>query len=83
MAFKDGMLDMPLVENILIMRLQGERLSELRDLVLDSEAKLLKFTRVLLKTYVASVFVSATLYLCGPIYLMFVNEDDSLRLLGE
>ncbi|KAJ8708362.1 hypothetical protein PYW07_010487 [Mythimna separata] len=82
MAFKDAMLDMPLINHILLVNHDGERITELRDLVNGTQEKVFKYTRVLLKTYVASVFLCATLYLCSPIYGMIVREDKSLRLLA-
>lgn len=83
MAFRDAMLEMPLIKYILLVHKGGEKIAELRNLVLGTQEKVFKYTRVLLKTYVASVFICATLYLCTPIYLMFVREDKSLRLLGK
>lgn len=83
MAFRDGMLEMPFIEHILLMRQGGEKLTELRGLVFETQEKLLKYTRLLLRTYVASVFLCATLYLCSPIYRMFIRDDESLRLLGK
>ncbi|XP_063897328.1 uncharacterized protein LOC110381719 [Helicoverpa armigera] len=82
MAFQDGMMGMPLIKHIFLVSSKGERINELRELVNDSQYKLFKYTRVLLKTYVLSVFVCATLYLCTPIYLMIAREDKSLRLLA-
>ncbi|XP_075986045.1 odorant receptor 13a-like [Anticarsia gemmatalis] len=82
MAFKDAMMEMPLIEHLVEAPRDTPKLTELRNLVIDSQEKLLKNTRLLLKVYVASVFLSATLYVCTPIYQMFVREDDSLRLLA-
>lgn len=82
MAFKDVMLEMPLIEYVL--KLEGEgKLHELKQMVVKSQMQLLKYTRVLLKTYVFSVVLCATLYICDSIYQMVVREDQSLRLLGE
>nr|AXF48762.1 odorant receptors OR3.2 [Lobesia botrana] len=81
MGFKDAMLDMPLIEYVLKLE-QAGRLNELKGEVVASQEKLLKLTRVLLKTYVFSVWACATLYLSDSVYQMFVRQDDSLRLLG-
>lgn len=83
MAFKDGVLEMPLIQYILLAPQKTPKLSELKDLVLDSQEKLLKYTRVLLITYQATVFLCVTLYLCNPIYQIITKEDDSERVLGN
>ncbi|XP_072946198.1 uncharacterized protein [Epargyreus clarus] len=82
MGFRDEILEMPFIEYVLSQKLEHGKLAELKDLIVNSQEKLLKFTRVLLKSYVASVWLSATLYLCGPIYEMCIREDESLRLLA-
>ncbi|KAJ8708716.1 hypothetical protein PYW08_010098 [Mythimna loreyi] len=82
MAFRDAMLEMPLINHIFLVNHDGEKITELRNLVVDTQEKLFKYTRVLLKTYMFSVFLVATLYLCSPIYGMIVREDESLRLLA-
>ncbi|KAI8423698.1 hypothetical protein MSG28_012731 [Choristoneura fumiferana] len=80
MGFKDHMLEMPLI--IYVLKLErGGRLNELKGLVIDSHEKLLKLTRVLLKTYVVSVWLCASLYLSDSVYQMATREDDSLRLM--
>uniref|UniRef100_C0L8M7 Odorant receptor n=1 Tax=Ctenopseustis obliquana TaxID=65030 RepID=C0L8M7_9NEOP len=81
MGFKDAMLEMPLIEYVLKLE-QGERLNELKGMVIKSQEKLLKLTRVLLKTYVGSVWLCASLYLSDSVYQMIVRKDDSLRLMG-
>ncbi|CAG4980815.1 unnamed protein product [Colias eurytheme] len=81
MAFQDRALDMPLVEYVMASQGSG-KCFELKCLVMNTQEKIFKLTRMLLKTYVASVWLCATLYLCGPIYGMYVREDDSLRLLA-
>lgn len=82
MAFKDNMLEMPLIKYVQQVE-RGEKLMELKDLVEGTQKNMLKYTRLLLKTYVASVFLSATLYLCTPIYEMVQMQDPNLRLLGN
>lgn len=82
MAFKDEMLEMPLIRHVLE-GAEGKKLIELKNMVIDSKKKLFKYTRVLFKSYVTSVWVVATLYLCSPIYEMFEAGDASLRLLGN
>ncbi|XP_048004611.1 odorant receptor 13a-like [Leguminivora glycinivorella] len=81
MGFKDAMLEMPLIEYVLKLERAG-RLNELKGMVVDSQEKLLKLTRVLLKTYVFSVWACATLYLSDSVYSMLTTKDDDLRLLG-
>ncbi|CAH0714998.1 unnamed protein product, partial [Brenthis ino] len=73
---------MPLIQNILQLKFSHGKLKELRQLTINSQETLFRLTRVLLKTYVACVWVCATLYLCGPIYMMCKRNDKSLRLLA-
>ncbi|XP_026497735.2 odorant receptor 85b-like [Vanessa tameamea] len=80
--FNDCTSEMPLIQNILRLKLNRGKLKELQELVIYSQEKLFRLTRVLLKTYVASVWLCATLYLCGPIYTMWIKRDKSLRLLA-
>lgn len=76
------MLEMPLI--IYVLKLEkGKRLTELKGMVINSHEKLLKLTRVLLKTYVGSVWLCASLYLSDSVYQMATREDDSLRLMGK
>ncbi|XP_022837259.1 uncharacterized protein LOC111364584 [Spodoptera litura] len=82
MVFRDHMLEMPLIDHILLASPGGEKIQELRNLVTGSQEKLFKYTTLLLKSYVASTFFCATLYLCSPVYEMMVREDKSLRLLA-
>nr|ALM26235.1 odorant receptor 45 [Athetis dissimilis] len=82
MAFRDAMVEMPLIKEILLGNQGGKCIAELRGLVLGTQDKLFKYIKLLLKTYVFSVFFCATMYLCTPIYLMSVREDKSLRLLA-
>ncbi|XP_053620404.1 uncharacterized protein LOC128680933 isoform X2 [Plodia interpunctella] len=81
MVFNDCVLEIPIINSVL-KRDEGEKVVELKTMVVESQEKLLKYTRVLLKCYVGSVFLVATLYLCSPLYEMFVSNDDSLRLLA-
>lgn len=81
MAFEDRMLDMPLIEYILKTDHVG-KLNDLKLLVQTSQKNLLRSTTLLLKIYVASVWLCATLYLCSAIYQMFISNDASLRLMG-
>lgn len=81
MAFKDSIKDIPLIKHILELE-EGCKLMELKQMVNNSQEKLFKITRVLLKSFLAIVFLVATLYLCTPIYEMLVHED-SRRLLGK
>ncbi|XP_045762931.1 uncharacterized protein LOC123865755 [Maniola jurtina] len=82
MVFVDHMLEMPLIQYVCQMQVRRGRLRELKELVMTSHEKLFELIRLLLKSYVASVWFSATLYLCSPIYRMGVSEDKSLRLLA-
>ncbi|OWR51773.1 olfactory receptor like protein [Danaus plexippus plexippus] len=82
MVFEDRVFDIPLVKSIFIRKPGHGKLLELEKLVVNSQEKLFKLTRVLLKTYVGSVWLCVTLYLCGPIYQMCVTKDKSLRLLA-
>nr|ACJ12929.2 odorant receptor 3 [Epiphyas postvittana] len=81
MGFRDSMLEMPLIKYVLKLE-SGGKLNELKGMVVTSQEKLLKLTRVLLKTYVGSVWLCASLYLGDSIYQMITREDDSLRLIG-
>ncbi|CAK1589706.1 unnamed protein product [Parnassius mnemosyne] len=81
MVFEDGMLDMPFIEYVLRNEKNG-KLNDLKELVINSQDKLFYYTRILLKVYVTSVWLTATLYLCGPIYQMSISDDNSLRLLA-
>lgn len=83
MVFADHMLEMPLIVHVLQMQVRRGKLLELKELVLSSQKNLFKLTRLLLISYVFSVWLCATLYLCSPIYRMSVRKDDSLRLLGK
>nr|QIJ45788.1 olfactory receptor [Glyphodes pyloalis] len=81
MAFKDEMLEMPLIKYVFKYG-EGKKLLELKEMVTVSQEKLLKYTRVLLKFYVTSVWLVATLYLCSPIYEMISEGDATMRLLA-
>lgn len=83
MVFADHMLEMPLIALVLQMQVKRGKLKELKKLVISSQKNLFKLTRLLLISYVFAVWLSATLYLCSPIYRMSVRKDDSLRLLGK
>ncbi|XP_045455162.1 uncharacterized protein LOC123664701 [Melitaea cinxia] len=80
--FDDCALKIPLIQNILWLKPSRGKLKELKELVVESQENLFRFTRVLLKIYVASVWLCVTLYLCGPIYVMWSKKDKSLRLLA-
>lgn len=80
--FKDCLLEMPFIYNVLQLKFRNGKLGELKKSVINSRNTLFRLTRVLLKTYIVSVGTCATLYLCGPIYLMCIRSDKSLRLLG-
>ncbi|XP_047510427.1 odorant receptor 4-like [Pieris napi] len=82
MAFCDRALDIPLVRSVMSLPTTTGKLHELKNLVLSSQIRVFKVTKMLLKTYVASVWLCATLYLCGPIYMMTIREDENLRLLA-
>ncbi|XP_041971709.1 uncharacterized protein LOC121727783 [Aricia agestis] len=81
-AFSDLILEMPLIEHVVSLSLAKGKVGELKTMVLDSQKKLLKYTRILFISYVASVWLCASLYLCTPIYLMCVTGDENLRLLA-
>ncbi|XP_034826149.1 odorant receptor 13a-like [Maniola hyperantus] len=81
-VFVDLMLEMPLIQHVCKMQVRRGRLRELKELVISSHEKLLQLTTLLLRSYVASVWFSATLYLCSPIYRMSLSNDKSLRLLA-
>lgn len=84
MVFVDRMLEMPLVNYaIKVESRESSVLTELKNMVEDSYRDLLKYTRMALKCYVASVWLTATLYLCSPIVVMIMNEDGNKRLLGK
>lgn len=83
MGFRDTILDVPLINFVMGLESGGALLMELKELVVDSRERLLRFVRVLLKCYVSSVFVTASLYIVGAIYRMLVREDQSLRILGK
>ncbi|XP_011565879.3 uncharacterized protein LOC105395621 [Plutella xylostella] len=82
MGFRDTILDVPLIHYVMGLESGGELLMELKELVVDSRERLLRFVRILLKCYVSSVFVTASLYIVGAIYRMLVREDQSLRILA-
>ncbi|KAG6459289.1 hypothetical protein O3G_MSEX011300 [Manduca sexta] len=81
MVFEDAVLEIPLIK-LVVMAEGGEKMAELKTLVLESQEKLLKYTKILLKTYMAIVWLCAILYICTPVYLMITTDDKSLRLLG-
>ncbi|XP_063834085.1 odorant receptor 24a-like [Ostrinia nubilalis] len=81
MVFKDEILEMPLIQFVLKLE-SGKKLIELKQMVNDSQEKLFRLTKVLLKCYVTSVWLVATMYLCSPIYEMLSRGDKSLRLLA-
>lgn len=81
MVFEDRILDMPLIEYILKTD-HVDKLNDLKLLVQTSQKNLLRSTTLLLKIYVASVWLCATLYLCSAIYQMFISNDATLRLMG-
>ncbi|KAL0810906.1 hypothetical protein ABMA28_010205 [Loxostege sticticalis] len=81
MVFKDEVIEMPLIRYVLRLE-SGKKLFELKQMVKDSQEQLFRVTGVLLKCYVTSVWLVATLYLCSPIYEMFSKGDKSLRLLA-
>nr|AQQ73522.1 olfactory receptor 49 [Heliconius melpomene rosina] len=80
--FNDSLLEMPFINGVLQLKFGNGKLGELKKSVINSRETLFRLTRVLLKTYIASLGVCATLYLCGPIYLMCIRNDKSLRLLA-
>lgn len=82
-VFDDCALKIPLIQYILWLKPSRGKLKELKELVIESQENLFRHIRVLLKTYVASVWLCVTLYLCGPIYIMWSKKDKSLRLLGR
>nr|QZH55125.1 odorant receptor 29 [Achelura yunnanensis] len=83
MGFNDTMLEMPLIDYVMKKEFEnGKKLKELKLKVIETQSRLLKLTRVLLKLYVASVWLCATLYICSPIYFMITKEDKSARLLA-
>nr|AOE48039.1 putative odorant receptor OR34 [Athetis lepigone] len=82
MVFRDAMVEMPLIKEILLGTHGGKWIAELRGLVLGTQDNLFKYIKILMRVYVCSVFFCATMYLCTPIYLMSVREDKSLRLLA-
>ncbi|XP_037301451.1 uncharacterized protein LOC115449366 [Manduca sexta] len=81
MVFEDAVLEIPLIK-LVVMAEGGEKMAELKTLVLESQEKLLKYTKILLKTYMAIVWLCAILYICTPVYLMITTDDKSLRLLA-
>ncbi|KAJ2937548.1 hypothetical protein O0L34_g18632 [Tuta absoluta] len=82
MALTDAMQKMPFIRQVLKNQYEKGKLKELKDIVLGSQEKLLKYTSLLLKCYTTSVLSTAFLYISDAIYQMIVREDESLRLLG-
>ncbi|XP_039745207.1 odorant receptor 13a-like [Pararge aegeria] len=82
MVLADLLLEMPLIQHVLQNQVKRGRSLQLKELVIGSQDKLFKLITVVLKAYVFFVSLSAILYLCGPIYLMSVRKDESLRLLA-
>lgn len=83
MGFRDSIKDVPFIRFVLKSEGREGKISELQLLVESSQVALRKWTLVLFRVYVVSVFVTATLYICGAIYQMIVREDESLRILGK
>lgn len=81
MAFKDEMLEMPLIQFVLKVE-RGKKLLELKNMVLDSQEKLLKYLRLWTTGYIISVVITTTMYLINTIYEMTTKGDSSLGLLG-
>ncbi|XP_050668485.1 odorant receptor 47a-like [Leptidea sinapis] len=82
MAFRDPALSMPIVQFALKCDKQEGKIKELKTIVEDSHSQLFDMTRILLLTYVASVWFCVTLYISGPIYQMIVSVDESQRSLA-
>lgn len=80
--FNDSLLEMPFINTVLQLKFENGKLGELKKSVISSRDTLFRLTRVLLKIYIAGLGICATLYLLGPIYLMCIRNDKSLRLLG-
>ncbi|VVC87830.1 unnamed protein product [Leptidea sinapis] len=82
MAFRDPALSMPIVQFALKCDKQEGKIKELKTIVEDSHSQLFDMTRILLLTYVASVWFCVTLYISGPIYQMIVSVNESQRSLA-
>ncbi|KAG6459288.1 hypothetical protein O3G_MSEX011296 [Manduca sexta] len=81
MVFEDAVLEIPLIKFV-VMAEGGVKMAELKTLVLESQEKLLKYTKILLKTHLFAASLCVTLYICTPVYLMIMTDDKSLRLLA-
>ncbi|XP_026753116.3 uncharacterized protein LOC113513323 [Galleria mellonella] len=81
MLFVDRLLDIPLIRHVVADE-EGSKSIELKNLVNNTQIKLFKYTKILLRCYVFCVYFVATLYLCSPIYEMLIRHDKSLRLLA-
>lgn len=81
MCFVDTMLDVPLIQTVLKMEGKDGILIELKDKVKESQKNLLKLTKIMLKFYVTTVFLTAILYICSALFQMLVRED-SQHILG-
>nr|AZB49438.1 olfactory receptor 24 [Heortia vitessoides] len=81
MAFEDRMLEMPLITYVIKLQ-EGKKLYELKQMVIDTQNKLFRYTKTVFIAYLASVWLVATLYLCSKIYEMYMTEDQSLRLIA-
>lgn len=82
MLFVDFMLEMPLIKYALKDVVDDGKMKELKNLVIDSQNKLLKVSIMLLKLYIFAVFLTATMYLCDPIVRMIVRENKDERIFG-
>lgn len=83
MAFTDYMRRMPLVKSVLDLENPNTITNQLRNLVVVSQLDLLKFSRIFVKSYLFCVFLTATLYMCDPIYRMAIRENDNDRYFGK
>lgn len=83
MAFVDYMQRMPLIKSVLESNNPNPITIQLRDLLVTSQLDLLKFSRIFVKSYLFCVFLTATLYMCDPIYRMAVRDNVNDRFFGK
>nr|AXY83386.1 putative odorant receptor 8 [Conopomorpha sinensis] len=81
MGFKDALLEMPLVGAVMARTVKGQHLIELKKMVQETQKFFMRMPVLILKMYMTHVFVTATLYLLGGLYLAVTRENREDRIL--
>ncbi|CAG4988083.1 unnamed protein product [Colias eurytheme] len=81
MVFNDPALENPFIKYVLNSRSKGDKMRELKSLVISSQERLLRVSRFLSQMYSFCIAFVVTLYMFAPMYTSKVREDNSTRIL--